>query len=203
MLFKSWLYYLENPDRKESEAVQVRYMFRTDHFSKDFHLQSAVSVWGPRTHKANCINSYTDPVPNLIHMNSSHLYRHAVTWAGSFSSLFSLRLKHCRVKSSSRGLMQLVSVALGTQQKVSGLSSCTSQVQAPWGRMDMKHRELATTDSRIKKKKKYAEEYWEWKYQGKKQLLEMRECQECKTEKIPLNNIIHAHRNRKEQKKTK
>lgn len=117
MLFKSWLYYLENPDRKESEAVQVRYMFRTDHFSKDFHLQSAVSVWGPRTHKANCINSYTDPVPNLIHMNSSHLYRHAVTWAGSFSSLFSLRLKHCRVKSSSRGLMQLVSVGLGNSTK--------------------------------------------------------------------------------------
>lgn len=173
MLFKSWLYYLENPDRKESEAVHVRYMFRTDHFSKDFHLQSAVSVWGPRTHKANCINSYTDPVPNLIHMNSSHLYRHAVTWAGSFSSLFSLRLKHCRVKSSSRGLMQLVSVGLGTQQKVSGLSSCTSQVQAPWGRVDVKHRELATTDSRIKKKKnmlkniengniKGRNSFWKW-----------------------------------------
>lgn len=38
---------------------------------------------------------------------------------------------------------------------------------------------------------------------GRNSFLEMRERQECKTEKIPLNNIIHAHRNRKEQKKTK
>lgn len=174
MLCKSWLYYLGNLDRRESKAVHVRCMFRTDHFSKDFHLQSAVSVWGPWTHKANwTINSCTDPVPNLIHTNSSHLYRHAVTWVGSFSSLFSLRLKHCRVKSSSRGLTQLVSVGLGTQLKVSGLSSCTSQVQPPWGRMDVKHRELATTDSRIKKKKnmlkniengniKGRNSFWKW-----------------------------------------